>query len=127
LTDEMKEVLKKEGTVLDVISTGSSAMNGVAERINRTLTRMTIVMLVDSGLSAEMWELAMMQATQIHNKVPHKKLGMKSPYLLLHNREPSRKYIYRFGCKAYSLILYANKRTRKVDPNGELVFCVGNR
>ena len=127
MTDEMKEVLKKEGTVLDVISTGSSAMNGVAERINRTLTRMTIVMLVDSGLSAEMWELAMMQATQIHNKVPHKKLEMKSPYLLLHNREPSRKYIYRFGCKAYSLIPYANKRTRKVDPNGELVFYLGNR
>lgn len=87
-------------------------MNGVAERVNRTLIRIVIVILVDSGMPVELWELAMAQATQIHNKVPHRKLGMKSPYFLLHKREPSLKFIYRFGSKAYSLIPYAEKRTR---------------
>jgi len=111
LIEEVKEVIKKEGTFLDVSSTGTSEMNGVVERVNRMLMRMAIVMLVDSGLPAELWELAMAQATQIHNKVPHQKLGMKSPYVLLHNQEPSRKFIYHFGCKAYTLIPYVKKKT----------------
>ena len=102
-------------------------MNGVAERVNQILVRMVIVVLVDSGLPAKLWELAMAQATQIHNKVPHKKLGMKSPFLLLHKREPCRKFIYRFGSIAYSLIPYAKQRTKKAEPNGEQVIYVGNR
>lgn len=127
LTDEVKEIIKKEDMFLDISSPASSEMNGVAERINKTLVIITIALLLDCGLPLELWELALVHATQLHNKLPHSKLGMKTPYELIHKRKPSLNFIKRFGCVAYTLTPYAKKKNFKVEPDGEKGIYVGNR
>ena len=56
-------------------------------------------LLIQSGLSDEMWGEAVLTANYLLNKLPHKKLD-KTPYELWKGRKPSYKYLKVWGCLA---------------------------
>ncbi|VDO16552.1 unnamed protein product, partial [Brugia timori] len=120
LTDKMKIIFKNENIILEQTPPDTPQLNGVAERINRTLAEMVRSMLVDCGLPLEFWELALNQAVHVHNRMPHKSLGMKSPYEALRNRLPDLNYVYRFGCVVYRRIPYNKANTKKFGEKGQM-------
>ncbi len=81
MTEEMKEVCKKEDMWIQMTPADTPVLNGTAERLNRTLENRIRVMLLDSGLPLEFWQLALNQAVHIHNRTPHKTIGMKTPFV----------------------------------------------
>jgi hypothetical protein len=60
---------------------GSPAMNGVAERRNRTLMEMVQSMISHTSLPLNLWGEALKTATYILNQVPTKAAN-KTPYEL---------------------------------------------
>nr|GEX84369.1 putative polyprotein [Tanacetum cinerariifolium] len=62
--------------------------NGIAERKNRTLKEMVTAMLISSGMSQDMWGEAILTATYLLSKIPHKEKE-ETPYELWMGRKPT--------------------------------------
>ena len=99
------EVFNKYGAELQVACPDTPQHNGVAEIFNRTLENKTRVMMLDSGLPATYWDLAVKTAVYIYNRIPHKSLDMTSPLSKIMSKN-SLDYTQfkRFGCAAYMKI-----------------------
>lgn len=89
-------------------------LNGVAERINRTLLQKIRAMLVDCGLLLKFWELALINK-QFLCTTCHKKLGFKTPIKLISGEPPKIEYIRRFGCICYRQIPKDQQVKKKID------------
>ena len=100
-TTEMCKILADENIIREITPPATPQLNGVAERVNLTLINRVKCMLVESGLPLEMWELAIRQAVYIHNRLPHKSVGMRTPFELFTGHTPDLSNIYRFGCVCY--------------------------
>jgi hypothetical protein len=78
---------------------GSPAMNGVAERRNRTLMEMVRIMISHTSLLLNLWGETLKTTTYILNRVPTKAAN-KTPYELWTGRKPSLQYFRIWGCPA---------------------------
>nr|GEW29767.1 retrotransposon protein, putative, Ty1-copia subclass [Tanacetum cinerariifolium] len=74
--------------------------NGIAKNKNRTLKEMVNAVLISFGLGQNMWEEAILTATYLLNKIPHKEKE-KTPYELWMGRKPSH--------HAYCFIVHDSK------------------
>ena len=119
MTDALKDIIKRENIMVETCAPDTPQLNGVAERINRTLLEKTRALLVDAGLPLEFWELALYQVVHVHNRLPHKRLKFKSPYEMLRGKVPDIRHIYRFGCIAYRRIPYNKQVTSKFESKGQ--------
>ena len=79
-------------------------LNGIAERINRTIVEPARSMLCQAGLPECFWPYAVGQAVFVRNRVRHSTIN-SSPYYLITGKKPSLKYMRVFGCAAYVLRL----------------------
>lgn len=77
----------------------SPQSNGIAECKNRTLKEMMNAMLINSGLTQNMWGEAILTATTILNRIPRKKSD-KTPYELWKGHPPSYRHLKVWGCLA---------------------------
>ena len=75
-------------------------LNGVAERLNRTLVEMTRAMLLDAKLSHEFWAEAVSTAAYLRNRCPTTAV-QTTPHEAWHGHKPSVKHLKVFGCTAY--------------------------
>ncbi|GJX26750.1 pol polyprotein [Tanacetum coccineum] len=66
------ELCAKHGIRHEFTAPYSPQQNGIAERKNRTLKEMVTAMLISSGMSQDMWGEAILTATYLLNKIPHK-------------------------------------------------------
>ena len=98
-TTFLKELCEQNGIIHEVSAPRTLEQNGIAERKNRTLKEMMNAMLISSGLSDNMWGEAILSATHVLNKVPHKKLD-KTPYELWKGFRPNLKFLKVWGCLA---------------------------
>jgi len=110
LTDEVKLICLEQQLVFETSPPDSAFLNGVAERINRSLLVRMKVYHIDSGLPLELWELALAHAVHVHNKLPHATLDFKTPFKTLCEGPPDRNYLKHFGCIAYMRIPYPKKK-----------------
>ena len=76
---------------------GSPTMNGVAERLNRTLKDMVRIMICHSTLPESLWGKAVKTATYILNRVTTK-VTAKTSYELWTGKKSSLKHLYIWGC-----------------------------
>jgi hypothetical protein len=77
-------------------------LNGIAERLNRTLLDMVRTMLIQAGLPRTYWAEALHHATFVYNHVPHKTLQGKTPAELWTGEyNPVLGQVRTFGCKAH--------------------------
>ena len=77
-------------------------LNGIAERVNRTMVEAAHSMLIQVNLAICLWPFALKSGTHVRNRVPHSATG-KTPYLVMTGHIPSLKHIRVFGCAAYVL------------------------
>ena len=77
-------------------------LNGIAERVNRTMVEAALSMLIQANLPSCLWPFALKHGIHVRNRVPHSATG-KTPYLVMTGHKPSLKHIRVFGCAAYVL------------------------
>lgn len=99
-------------------------MNGVSERMIRTITEKARSMISSAKLSKTFWGEAVLTATYLINRSPSRALQniKKTPFEMWHNKKPVLKYLKIFGSTVYAL----NKvRKRKFDEKSIKVILVG--
>ena len=114
--------LEENGIVPQYTMPGSPAMNGVAERRNRTLMEMVRSMLSHTTLPLNLWGEALKSATYILNHVPTKAAN-KTPYELWSGRKPSLQHFRVWGCPAEARPYRPNER--KLDARTISCYFVG--
>src|SRR5579859_1975018 len=109
--------LEEHGITHEQTSAYSSASNGVAERINRTLMDMVRTMMMTSKLSAPFWGEAIHTAVKVRNHLPTSSLeGNISPHEAWFSVAPSIQNLRVFGCLAYYKITHPKT---KVETRGQ--------
>jgi transposase InsO family protein len=103
---------------------GDSESNGLAERMNRTLTDMALCMLSHSKLPQKCFPWAILAAVHIYNRRPHSShVSHDTPYEILFKKTPNLHYLRVFGCVAYAHI-HDNKR-KKTQPRAQKLIHIG--
>ena len=77
-------------------------LNGIAERVNRTMVEGALSMLIQAKLPSCLWPYAVKHVIYVRNRVPHSSTGA-TPYSLMTAKTPSLKNVKVFGCTAYVL------------------------
>lgn len=73
-------------------------LNGVAERLNRTLIEMARTLLITSSLNNSFWGFAILTSAFLLNRLPTRAITVdKTPHELWHNRKPLLKDLKNFG------------------------------
>jgi len=81
----------------------SPSQNGVAERMNRTLGKLSCTMLVASGLPEFLWEAATEHAAYVRNLSFMKFIPHSTPYQLWTGRKPNVAHLREFGTPVWVL------------------------
>lgn len=82
-SNQLREYCSAEGILLEYHEAYSPELNGVAERMNRTLVEKAKAMLFDSNLPKEMWTEAISTATVLTNRSPTTAVENKTPYRIM--------------------------------------------
>lgn len=77
-------------------------LNGIAERVSRTMVEGALAMLIQANLPSCLWPFALKHAIHVRNRVPHSATA-KTPHLVSTGKQSSLKHIRVFGCAAYVL------------------------
>lgn len=100
-------------------------LNGVTERLNRTLVEKARAMLLESKLSKEMWGEAILCATYLLNRSPTSSLRDNvTPAEIFYGLKPDLKNLRIFGCLAYHHIP-KQKQKGKFDSKGKACIIIG--
>ncbi|KAK9181573.1 hypothetical protein WN944_024711 [Citrus x changshan-huyou] len=87
--------------------------NGVAERMNRTLTERIRTILRTAGLSNSLWAEAAKIACYIVNRSPSTAIGLKTTMELRTRKPADYSYLHAFGCLVY--VMYNAQERTKLD------------
>lgn len=102
LSNEMKEYCAEKGISYHLTVPRTPELNGVSERMVRTITEKARTMVAEACLEKCFWSEAVLTATFLINLTPTKALKeSKTPYELWHNRKPQLKYLKVFGSSVY--------------------------
>lgn len=121
--DDFKSWCKTEGILQTFSGPHAPQQNGLAERSNRTVMEMTRAMLLDAGLSKELWAEVMSAAVYIINRMPSKVIGGQTPYHALMGEEAKLGHLRVYGCEVY-VHVYDGQR-KKLDPKAWRGILVG--
>ena len=100
---------------------GNPEMNGVAERMNRTLIEMVRCMLQDSTLQKRYWGEAVLYATYTRNHCPTVAVSEKVPIELWNGTKPFISHLQPFGSICYA----RNRKTAQSSKlDGKSVKCI---
>ncbi|QRV95406.1 integrase core domain protein [Ceratobasidium sp. AG-Ba] len=105
-----------KGTILETTAPYSAQQNGIAERLNRTLTEKARAMMLESGAPKFLWSEAIAYACYLKNRVPTQVHGTfwRTPYELFWNKKPDVSRLQPRGTKCY--VLNQGESTSKLDP-----------
>ena len=101
----LKHQIEDEVTVPD-----SPEMNGLAERINRTILEKAKCMCAHADVPRSLWAEAASTAAYVYNRLPNTPLKGKSPYEVWYSRKPDISNLRVFGCVAYALVPAAKRK-----------------
>jgi transposase InsO family protein len=101
---EWERLLTELGIQRQLTAPHSPHQNGLVERLNRTIGEHTRAMLHAAGLPSRFWPLAAQASIYLHNRLPSKAIGDRTPYQLWRDKRPSIGHLRVFGCLAYALV-----------------------
>jgi transposase InsO family protein len=103
LNEELKTFFLEKGIVFELTIPGNPELNGVAERLNRTLLSIARCLLFGSKLSKRFWIQALLTAVYLLNRSPTRALeGSTVPFELWTGTRPNVGNLRVFGCIAYA-------------------------
>jgi transposase InsO family protein len=76
---DMQRFYEENGIRHEPVPAYTPSMNGMAERLNRTLMEKVRCLLFTCGLSMRFWPEALDYAVYLYNRSPHRGLGFKTP------------------------------------------------
>ncbi|KAH9678909.1 Integrase catalytic domain-containing protein [Citrus sinensis] len=97
--------------------------NGVAERMNRTLTERIRAMLKTAGLPNSFWAEAAKTACYIVNRSPSTAIGLKTAMEMWTEKPADYSYLHVFGCPVY--VMYNAQERTKLDPKSRRCIFLG--
>ena len=100
---EFRSYLRSRGNHQELTVPHSPQQNGVAERMNRTLTESARSMMAHAKLSDKYWAEAVACAAYLRNRTPTSALqGSRTPLEVWSGRKPDISHLRVFGCVAYA-------------------------
>ena len=103
----------------------SSASNGVAERMHRTLMDRTRAVLHASGMTERFWTLALQYVAYTTNRSPTAALDNQTPYEAWTGAKPDISGLRPFGCVVLRHVLAAERASTKLSDRGRRCAMVG--
>jgi transposase InsO family protein len=101
----------------------SPQMNGVSERLNRTLMESVRVILITTKLPGSWWAELVTASAYVKNKVAHAGIGFEIPDARFYDIHPSVLHLKRLGSVCF---LYDERRPRtKLQPRARMGILVG--
>ena len=101
-SSEMAKFCKRRGIEQKFTPPYTPQLNGVAERMNRTLVECARCMIEHAGLPKTYWGEAVMTSAFLRNRCPTRGTAMdKSPYQVWTGRKPMLTNLKVFGCHAF--------------------------
>ena len=107
---EFADYLRKHQIAHEVTVPDLPEMNGIAERMNRTILEKAKCMCVHADLPKSLWAEAASTACYVYNRLPNAPLKCKSPYEVWYSRKPDLSNLRVFGCVAYALVPAAKRK-----------------
>ncbi|GBL85692.1 Retrovirus-related Pol polyprotein from transposon TNT 1-94 [Araneus ventricosus] len=123
VSGELQKVARNAGVEIDPCPPYTPQLNGVAERMNRTLFDKARAMLYDSKLPKRCWGYAIQTAAFLHNRIPCTSINDCTLYELKYFTKPDLSKIRIFGCDAY--VKVADIQRRKLDPKSKKMIFIG--
>ena len=124
VSDEMGNYLEDNGIVARPTTPHNPHQNGVAERLNRTLTELIRSMLHQKGLEKSFWAEALAVAVHVRNRVTtHSLKCSTTPYEMLYHRKPDMSYLRVFGCRCWYTL--PKNQIDKLDPRAQEAIMIG--
>ena len=121
-SNAFKELVKDCGYTYEPTGTDSSKQNGMAERPNQDLKRITRCLLHAAGLTSEYWSFAMNHAVFLLNRLYHSTIGM-TPHQSMFKTQPNLSDLKIFGSKCY--FKHTKKNQKSMDIAGEAGVFLG--
>lgn len=126
VSDEFRKFCEKEGIKHECTVAYTPEQNGVAERMNRTLTEKAKCLLFDADLSKQYWAEAVNMAAYIVNRIPCTRLQKckeKTPEEAFTKKKSDLSDLKLFGSKV--LVLKPKQKRSKWDENTTKMIFVG--
>jgi hypothetical protein len=119
----MFDYLKANGINLRLGAPYSPELQGVAERVNRSICEIARCMLKDAKLPDDLWAEACSTAAYIKNRSPHSGLKNCTPEQMWTGKRPDIRNLKVFGCNC--MVHIPDAKRRKWDPKSELYTFLG--
>ena len=97
LSEVFNQHLAKAGTARKLTTHDTPQLNGIAERLNRTLLERIRAFTHTSGLPKSLWGEALWQATWLKNRTATRSLDGKMPFEALYGRPPDLSALRTWG------------------------------
>ena len=123
LSKEFKAYLEAEGITLETTNPNSSAQNGIAERVNRTVMDRAMTLLIAAGLPKFLWPEAVAYVTYVKNRSPTRALKDKTPHEVWTGQKPDVSALQEWGIRCW--VLTDRKKRTKLDPKSQPMFFMG--
>ena len=102
IPNTLKKFCRDNGIFIDYTIARTPELNGVAERMNRTLMNKVRAMLIESNVPKKFWTEALLAAVYTLNRSPSSTLNFQfTPAEIWYNRKPDVSNLRVFGCVAY--------------------------
>ena len=124
LGGEFQRLISAAGIRHETPPRGHPMQNGFAERSGGVIIRKARSLLLNARLPLDLWPLAFKAAAYLLNRSPIRALDWKTPYEILHGKQPNLANLYTFGCRAY-MRNQGLKNTEKVAPRRLIGYLVG--
>lgn len=127
ISNELKDFCKSRGIQLIYTVPYNPAMNGVAERLNRTLMERARSMLNASAIKWHFWNEAVLTANYLKNRSPTNAYGKqfisKTPAEIWYGSKPELSHLRIFGSTCYNHIPDENRS--KLEPKSSKCIMLG--
>lgn len=122
-SQQFEAYLKKQGIIPQRTNAYSPEMNGVAERLNRTLADGVRAIRIEAELPKGMWAELAHAFIYLYNRFPHRSINNQIPFTMLFGRKCSVRHLKVIGSLAY---VHVEKfRRDKMDPKTKEGVLVG--
>jgi hypothetical protein len=101
LSTAFNEHLAAAGTAKKLTTHDTPQLNGIAERLNRTLLERIRAFAHDSGLPLSLWGEALRHAAWLKNRTATRALDGKTPFEALYGQPPDLQSLRTWGCKVW--------------------------
>ena len=106
LSNEFQKFMKSQGSDYKTTIRGTPALNGISERMQRTISEKTAALLFQAGLPSIFWPFAALTAVYLINRSPTAALpGSITPFEQLTGKKPDFSNLQIFGSVAHVKIL----------------------